>query len=105
MAWTYLFLAGICEVIWAVGMKYTHGFTRLYPSIITIIGMILSVWLLAYAVRTLPMGTAYAVWTGIGVVGTVIYGIMFFGEPATFMRLVCIGAIIIAIAGLKFSTH
>jgi len=105
MAWFILVLAGLCEVVWAVGLKYTDGFTRLYPSIITIIAMLFSIILLAYAVRSLPMGTAYAVWTGIGVVGTVIYGIFFFGEPATFIRLFCITTIILSIVGLKLSMH
>lgn len=105
MAWILLILAGLFEVVWAVGLKYTDGFTRFYPSAGTVLAMIFSVVLLAYAVRTLPMGTAYAIWTSIGVVGTVIYGICFFGEPLTILRLSCISVIILAVIGLKLSTH
>lgn len=104
MAWISLFLAGICEIIWAAGLKYTDGFTRFYPSLLTITAMILSVLLLAYAMKYLPLGTAYAVWTGIGAVGTVIYGILMLNESASVLRLTCIGLIIIAILGLKWST-
>lgn len=103
MAWLILFLAGILEVGWAIGLKYTEGFTRLTPTILTVGSMIVSVALLGLAVRTLPLGTAYAVWTGIGTVGTVILGIVLFAEPATFVRLGCIALIVAGIVGLKLS--
>lgn len=101
MAWFLLLLAGILEVGWAVGLKYADGFTRLLPSALTIISMLLSIVLLAWAVRSLPLGTAYAVWTGIGTVGTAILGIVLFGEPADLARLICIGLIVAGIIGLK----
>jgi quaternary ammonium compound-resistance protein SugE len=101
MAWTVLFVAGLFEVGWAIGLKYTAGFTRWWPSVLTIAAMIVSVYLLAVAVRTLPIGTGYAVWTGIGAAGTVILGIVLLGEPATFARLACIGLILAGIVGLK----
>ncbi|TIX89029.1 quaternary ammonium compound efflux SMR transporter SugE [Rhizobium sp. P44RR-XXIV] len=102
MAWFLLFLAGLFEIGWAVGLKYTDGFTRLTPTVLTIISMIISITLLGLAVKTLPMGTAYAVWTGIGTVGTVLLGIWLLGDPATLVRLACIGLIVAGIAGLKF---
>lgn len=105
MAWLILFFAGLFEVVWAVGLKYTDGFTRIYPSLVTLAAMVLSVSLLAQSLKSLPIGTAYAVWTGIGAVGTVIYGIYFLNEPATLIRLSCIALIIIAILGLKVSSH
>jgi len=101
MAWFTLLLAGILEIGWAIGLKYTNGFTRFTPTVLTVGSMILSVVLLGIAVRSLPLGTAYAVWTGIGTVGTVILGIILFAEPATAMRLGCIGLIVAGIAGLK----
>ncbi|EON16139.1 molecular chaperone [Cupriavidus necator] len=101
MAWTLLALAGLFEVVWAIGLKYTEGFTRLVPSVITLIGMAISVLLLALALRHIPVGTGYAVWTGIGAVGTAILGIILFNEPATVARLACIGLIVCGIAGLK----
>jgi quaternary ammonium compound-resistance protein SugE len=101
MAWTLLVVAGLFEVGWAIGLKYTDGFTRLWPSIATAAAMTLSVVLLALAMRTLPVGTAYAVWTGIGAIGTVLLGIALFGEPATLARLACIGLILAGIVGLK----
>jgi quaternary ammonium compound-resistance protein SugE len=104
MAWWVLVVAGLFEVGWAVGLKYTEGFTRLWPSVATVVAMTLSIVLLAYAVRTLPVGTAYAIWTGIGAIGTVILGIVLFGEPATALRLVCIGLILAGIVGLKLVT-
>lgn len=104
MAWFYLLLAGLFEVVWAIELKYTQGFTKLYPTIITLVAMLISFLLLSQSLKTLPIGTAYAVWTGIGAVGTVIYGLFFLGEPATLIRLLCIGLIIIAIIGLKL-TH
>ncbi len=101
MAWIYLTLAGLLEIGWAIGLKYTEGFTRLWPSAWTLVAMAASFWLLALALRTLPIGTAYAVWTGIGAVGTAILGIALLGEPATTMRLACIGLIVAGITGLK----
>jgi quaternary ammonium compound-resistance protein SugE len=101
MSWFILFVAGLLEVGWAVGLKYTAGFTRPVPTALTAAAMIGSVALLGIAVRTLPLGTAYAVWTGIGTVGTVIAGIVLFNEPATAMRLACMSLIIAGIAGLK----
>jgi quaternary ammonium compound-resistance protein SugE len=101
MSWTYLFIAGLLEVVWAIGLKYTEGFTRLVPSVITIAAMVASVWFLALALRTIPVGTGYAVWTGIGAVGTAILGIVLFAEPATAARLACIGVIVAGILGLK----
>lgn len=103
MAWILLALAGIAEIGWAVGMKYTDGLTKLVPSVLTGITMVVSVVLLTMAVKHLPLGTAYAVWTGIGTVGTVILGIILFGEPATLIRLTCIGLIVVGIMGLKFA--
>jgi quaternary ammonium compound-resistance protein SugE len=104
MAWTYLVLAGLLEIGWAIGLKYTEGFTRLVPSILTGISMVASVLLLGLALKTLPVGTGYAVWTGIGTVGTAILGIYLLGEPATAMRLGCIGLIVAGILGLKFAS-
>ncbi|WP_112606481.1 quaternary ammonium compound efflux SMR transporter SugE [Rhizobium sp. WW22] len=103
MAWFLLFLAGLFEIGWAVGLKYTDVFTRLTPTILTVISMVISIALLGLAVKTLPMGTAYAVWTGIGTVGTVLLGIWLLGDPATLVRLACIGLIVAGIAGLKLA--
>lgn len=100
--WTLLLIAGLFEVVWAVGLKYTEGFTRPLASAITIAAMVASVWLLALAVKQIPVGTGYAVWTGIGAVGTAALGIVLFNEPATILRLLCIGLIVAGIAGLKF---
>ena len=100
MAWLILFLAGAFEIGWAVGMKYTDHFTRPLPTIATVAAMIASVLLLEYAARSLPLGTAYAVWTGIGAIGTVIFGIILFAEPASVARLLCVALIVIGIAGL-----
>ncbi|MGB3864935.1 MAG: quaternary ammonium compound efflux SMR transporter SugE [Xanthobacteraceae bacterium] len=104
MAWLILFVAGLMEVGWAVGLKYTEGFTRLVPSVLTLAAMTVSILLLALALKTLPMGTAYAVWTGIGAVGTAILGIVLFGDPATVARLASIGLIVAGIVGLKLVT-
>ena len=101
MAWVWLVLAGLLEIVWAIGLKYTVGFTRLVPSVITIAAMIASVWFLALALRTIPVGTGYAIWTGIGAVGTAILGIILFAEPATAARLVAIGLIVAGILALK----
>jgi quaternary ammonium compound-resistance protein SugE len=103
MAWLYLLLAGMFEVGWAIGLKYTEGFSRLLPSLLTIAAMALSLALLGLALRDLPVGTAYAVWTGIGAVGTATLGIYLFSEPATLLRLGCIGLIVAGIVGLKFA--
>ena len=104
MAWIVLVVAGVFEVVWAIGLKYTDGFSRLWPSVGTVVAMIASVVLLAWAMKTLPVGTAYAVWTGIGAVGTVILGIALFGEAATLARLACVGLIVAGIVGLKLVT-
>lgn len=101
MAWFLLVIAGLLEVGWAVGLKYTEGFTRLVPSVLTLASMTASVGMLALALKTLPMGTAYAVWTGIGAVGTAALGIVLFGDPAGAARIACIGLIVAGIAGLK----
>ena len=101
MAWILLFFAGLFEIGWAIGLKYTEGFTRLTPSLLTVASMIVSLGLLGLALKTLPVGTAYAVWTGIGTVGTAMLGIWLLGEPATAMRLACIGLIVAGIVGLK----
>jgi len=101
MAWTMLLLAGLFEVAWAIGLKYTDGFTRPAASVAIVAAMMVSVVLLALAVRTLPVGTAYAVWTGIGAVGTALLGIALFGEPAGAARIACIGLIVAGIGGLK----
>ncbi len=103
MAWMILVVAGLFEIGWAIGLKYTEGFTRLWPSVGTVTAMVLSVGLLGLAMRTLPVGTAYAVWTGIGALGTVILGIVLFGEPATVARLLCVGLILAGIVGLKLT--
>lgn len=104
MAWLILVIAGIFEVGWAIGLKYTEGFTRFWPSVVTIVAMAISMGLLGIAVRTLPIGTAYAVWTGIGTVGTVLLGIFLLDEPTTFIRLFCLLLIILGIVGLKLVT-
>lgn len=104
MAWVYLLLAGLLEIAWAVGLKYTEGFTRLWPSLWTGAAMVLSMLLLAAAVRTLPIGTAYAVWTGIGAVGTAVLGIVLFGEPRETARLLCVLVIVAGIVGLKLTS-
>ena len=104
MAWVTLFVAGLMEIAWAIGLKYTEGFTRLVPSVLTLLCMAASMALLGLALKTLPIGTAYAVWTGIGAVGTAILGIALFGEPATAARLASIGLIVAGIVGLKLVT-
>ncbi|MBN9056490.1 quaternary ammonium compound efflux SMR transporter SugE [Shinella sp. PSBB067] len=102
MPWILLTLAGLFEIGWAIGLKYTDGFTRIVPTALTAASMLVSIVLLGLAVKTLPMGTAYAIWTGIGTVGTVILGIVLFAEPVTAMRLGCIALIVTGILGLKF---
>ena len=104
MAWTWLGLAGLFEIGWAIGLKYTDGFSRPIPSVLTAMSMVVSVVLLGVALKTLPVGTGYAVWTGIGTVCTALLGIYLFGEPATVMRLVCIGLIVSGILGLKLAS-
>jgi quaternary ammonium compound-resistance protein SugE len=104
MAWGILVVAGILEMGWAVGLKYTEGFTRLWPTVFTVLSMILSIGLLGLAVRTLPIGTAYAVWTGIGTLGTAILGVVLFSEPATVARVVSIMLIVAGIIGVKLSS-
>lgn len=104
MAWVILIIAGLFEIGWAVGLKYTEGFTRLWPSVATAAAMIVSLLLLGLALKDLPIGTAYAVWTGVGAVGTAILGIWLFGDPANVARLACIGLIVAGIVGLKLVT-
>ena len=101
MSWSILFLAGLFEIAWAIGLKYTEGYTKLWPTIFTVAGMVVSVWLLGIASKNLPIGTAYAIWTGIGAVGTVILGIILFHEPVNAVRLICLGMIVSGIIGLK----
>ena len=105
MSWIILVIAGLLEVVWAVGLKYTHGFSRLTPSVITVTAMIVSMALLAWAMKSLPVGTAYAVWTGIGAVGAAITGIVLLGESANPMRLASLALIVLGIIGLKLSTQ
>ncbi len=103
MPWFWLLLAGLLEIGWAIGLKYTHGFTRLWPSVVTVVLMVASFACLAQAVRALPLGTSYAIWTGIGAVGTAIAGMILFKEPATAARVACIGLIVAGIVGLKLT--
>jgi quaternary ammonium compound-resistance protein SugE len=103
MAWIILFVAGLFEVGWAVGLKYTDGFTRLWPTVWTAVALVASMALLGLSLRSLPLGTAYAVWTGIGTIGTAVLGIALFREPATPIRLFCIGLILMGIVGLKLA--
>lgn len=104
MAWLLLIVAGLCEVGWAIGLKYTEGFTRWWPSVATIGAMTLSVVLLGIAMKSLPVGTSYAVWVGVGAVGTAILGMILFGEPATAGRLASLGLIVAGIVGLKLAS-
>jgi quaternary ammonium compound-resistance protein SugE len=101
MSWVFLIIAGLFEIVWAIALKYAEGFTQLWPSVIAIVGMIVSVVLLELSLRDLPVGTAYAIWTGIGTVGAAILGMVLFQEPATAIRIGCIGLIVCGIAGLK----
>ncbi|MCG3692001.1 quaternary ammonium compound efflux SMR transporter SugE [Aliarcobacter butzleri] len=104
MSWGILVLAGIFEIFWAVGLKYTDGFTKLIPSLFTIVAMLVSFWLLSLSLKTLPLGTAYAVWVGIGTIGTVIAGIILFGDSINIIRIISIAFIILGIIGLKITT-
>ena len=105
MHWIYLLIAGLFEISWAVGLKFSHGFTQIVPSVLTVIAMIASFYFLSLALKHLPLGTAYAIWTGIGTLGTVIFGIILFKEPVTALRLLCIALIISGITGLKLLSH
>ena len=104
MAWVILVIAGLFEVGWAIGLKYTEGFTRLWPTVGTVLAMIISLWLLGIAMKSLPVGTAYAIWVGVGAVGTVVLGIVLLGEPANAGRLISVALIIAGIVGLKLAT-
>lgn len=104
MAWLILFVAGLFEVGWAIGLKYTEGFTRLWPTVGTVAAMVIGLWLLGVAMKTLPVGTAYSVWVGVGTVGTVILGIYLFAEPASVGRLLSVGLIVAGIIGLRLSS-
>jgi quaternary ammonium compound-resistance protein SugE len=101
MAWVLLVVAGILEIGWAIGLKYTDGFTRFWPSVWTIAAMIVSMYLLALAARTLPIGTAYAVWVGIGAAGAMVLGMVLLGEPRSLARVICVGLIVAGVVGLK----
>lgn len=104
MSWFYLILAGLFEIGWAIGLKYTEGFTRFWPSAATLAAMVVSVALLGLAMRDLPVGTAYAAWTGIGAVGTVLLGMLLFGDSASVLRLGCVALIVAGVLGLKFAS-
>lgn len=105
MAWVLLFFAGLFEIGWAIGLKYTYGWSRLAPSVLTIAAMAVSFWLLSLALRELPIGTAYAVWTGIGAAGTAIVGILWFGESVDAIRVASLAAIVLGVVGLKFASN
>lgn len=101
MSWVYLFIAGLLEVAWAIGLKYTNGWTKLWPSVFTIFSMIVGFYFLSLSLKTLPIGTAYAVWTGIGTVGTAVLGVILFHESSSVLRMMCISFIVMGIVGLK----
>jgi quaternary ammonium compound-resistance protein SugE len=105
MAWIHLIVAGLLEIFWAICLKYTDGFSKLWPSVLTIAGMIASFYFLAQALKTIPVGTGYAIWTGIGAAGTAILGIILFSESAAWSRLACIGLIVAGIVGLKLTSN
>lgn len=105
MAWTYLIIAGLLEIGWAIGLKYTEGFSKLWPSVLTVCAMIASFALLAQALKSIPVGTAYAVWTGIGAAGTAIIGMMLFDESRHVLRIVCIVLIVAGVVGLRFASR
>ena len=104
MDWLFLLAAGLCEIAWAIGLKYTEGFTRFLPTVGTVVAMAASIGFLGLALKSVPVGTAYAVWTGIGAVGTAALGIYLFNEPATLLRLACIGLILLGVIGLKITS-
>jgi quaternary ammonium compound-resistance protein SugE len=104
MAWVYLLLAGLLEIAWMAGMKYSDGFSRLVPSVLTVAALVASFVLLLFAIRTIPMGTAYAVWTGVGAAGAAIVGILLFDEPADVARLLCVAVIVAGVVGLKLTS-
>ena len=104
MAWLLLIIAGLCEIVWAIGLKYAEGFTRLWPSVITVVAMLVSIVLLGYAMKSLPVGTSYAVWVGVGAVGTAVLGIVLLGESASPGRLASLALIVAGIIGLKLAT-
>jgi quaternary ammonium compound-resistance protein SugE len=104
MAWLLLIVAGLCEIAWAIGLKYAEGFTRFWPSVMTVVAMLVSIVLLGYAMKSLPVGTSYAVWVGVGAVGTAILGIVLLGESASPARLASLGLIVAGIVGLKLAT-
>ncbi len=104
MAWVYLLIAGVFEIVWAMGLKYSHGFTKLYPSLLTLGGMVISFYFLALAAKSLPIGTAYAVWTGIGALGAVLLGILLFNEPVNTLRIIFLFLILAGILGLKLTS-
>jgi quaternary ammonium compound-resistance protein SugE len=104
MAWLILIIAGVFEVGWAIGLKYSQGFTRLWPTVWTVLSMIISLWLLGLAMKTLPVGSAYAVWVGVGIVGTVLLGILLFEDPKNAARLISVALIVLGIIGLKIAT-
>lgn len=104
MAWVYLTIAGLLEIVWAIGLKYTYGFSRVGPSLVTLAAMGGSFWLLSIALKTLPVGTAYAVWVGIGAVGTAIAGVILLGEPASWAKALCILLIVAGIVGLRITS-
>ncbi|AMG36190.1 MULTISPECIES: quaternary ammonium compound efflux SMR transporter SugE [Achromobacter] len=104
MTWIILILAGLFEIVWAVGLKYTHGFTRLMPSLVTVGGMLISFWLLAVAMKTLPLGTAYAVWVGIGTIGAFVAGIILFQESLSWLRVASVALIVLGLIGLKLTS-
>ncbi len=103
MAWIYLLIAGVLEIFWAISLKYTDGFSKLWPSVSTVAGMIASFYFLAQALKTIPVGTGYAIWTGIGAAGTAVFGMILFAEPASALRLLCIALIVAGILGLKLA--
>ncbi len=105
MAWFYLIIAGLFETAWAVALKYSEGFTRLWPSVVTVVAMAISIYLLAVSLKTLPLGTAYTVWTGIGAIGAVIYGILVFGESKDIIRILFVIMIVGGIIGLKVTSR
>jgi quaternary ammonium compound-resistance protein SugE len=104
MAWTFLVVAGLLEIVWAIGLKFSHGFTRLGPSLVTLVALVASFYLLARALQSLPVGTGYAVWTGIGAAGTAVIGMLVLGEPASPLRLASLALIVAGIAGLKLAS-